>query len=93
MRILPLGLRWRWRLSPVAQATSPEPAKVAAAGAVDWAAAERREILLTNFDFTPATIELEAGKPYILHLVNRGTGLAISSMRRPSLPAHVCGSQ
>jgi uncharacterized cupredoxin-like copper-binding protein len=74
MRLLTLGLALALAGCAGTPASPPQPANVAAGDSVDWGAAERREIVLTDFDFTPARIELEAGKPYILHLVNRGSG-------------------
>lgn len=37
-------------------------------------APQRVEIRLFNFDFTPSTIRLAAGRPVVLHLVNSGDG-------------------
>lgn len=39
----------------------------------DYAYAELVEIDLSNFKFTPGTIHLKAGRPVILHLVNRSS--------------------
>lgn len=40
------------------------------------AAAQPRtvEVRLSSFDFTPSTIQLRAGEPVVLHLVNSGGG-------------------
>ncbi|HYJ82220.1 MAG TPA: cupredoxin domain-containing protein [Allosphingosinicella sp.] len=46
----------------------------AAAQAPDWAHAQRVEVKLSSFDFTPATLHLRAGRPVVLHLVNAGSG-------------------
>jgi plastocyanin len=46
----------------------------AAAQAPDWAHAQRVEVKLSSFDFTPSTLRLRAGRPVILHLVNTGSG-------------------
>ena len=46
----------------------------AAAQAPDWARAQRVEVKLSNFDFTPSTLRLRAGRPVVLHLVNTGSG-------------------
>jgi uncharacterized cupredoxin-like copper-binding protein len=74
MRFLPWGLA----LALAGCGATPPPAAPArvadATSEVDWAAAERREIQLSDFEFTPSTIELEAGKPYILHLASHGGG-------------------
>lgn len=37
-------------------------------------AAERVEIVLANFSFTPSQIHLHKGQPYLLHFVNQGSG-------------------
>jgi uncharacterized cupredoxin-like copper-binding protein len=46
----------------------------AAAQAPDWAHAQRVEVKLSSFDFTPSTLHLRAGQPVVLHLVNTGSG-------------------
>jgi len=40
----------------------------------DWAHARRVDINLANFKFTPATITLRHGQPYVLHFVNLSSG-------------------
>ena len=40
--------------------------------AADWDAAEERTVELSEFAFTPEEMTLEAGKPYILKVVNKG---------------------
>lgn len=45
-----------------------------ARAAPDWGAARDIEIRLTNFAFTPDTIELKAGQAYRLHIVNAASG-------------------
>ena len=40
----------------------------------DRAHAQRVEVRLSSFDFTPATLHLHAGRPVVLHLVNTGSG-------------------
>ena len=50
------------------------PAAAAQAQAPDWAHAQRVEVKLSSFDFTPSTIHLRADRPVILHLVNTGSG-------------------
>jgi plastocyanin len=47
-------------ISPASAASDPAP--------------ERVEIVLSNFAFTPSTIHLSPGRPYLLHFVNRGSG-------------------
>jgi plastocyanin len=46
----------------------------AVAQAPDWAHAQRVEVRLSSFDFTPSTLHLRAGRPVVLHLVNTGSG-------------------
>ncbi|HEX8622133.1 MAG TPA: cupredoxin domain-containing protein [Allosphingosinicella sp.] len=46
----------------------------ASAQAPDWAHAQRVEVRLSSFAFTPSTIHLRAGRPVVLHLVNAGSG-------------------
>jgi uncharacterized cupredoxin-like copper-binding protein len=46
----------------------------ATAQAPDWAGAQRVEVRLSSFDFTPSTLHLKAGRPVVLHLVNSGSG-------------------
>jgi uncharacterized cupredoxin-like copper-binding protein len=40
----------------------------------DWHSAQRIEVDLSNFKFTPARIELRQGQPYVLHIVNQSDG-------------------
>lgn len=47
---------------------------VAAAQPPDRAHAQRIEVKLASFDFTPSTLHLRAGQPVVLHLVNTGSG-------------------
>ena len=47
------------------------PAAVAAQGS---SGAAQVEIDLSNFKFTPSAVALQAGKPYVLHLVNKASG-------------------
>lgn len=44
------------------------------ARAPDWGSAQRIEVKLSSFDFTPSTLRLHAGRPVVLHLVNTGSG-------------------
>lgn len=46
----------------------------ARAQAPDWGTACEIEVRLSNFEFTPNTIELTHGEAYRLHLVNQGSG-------------------
>jgi uncharacterized cupredoxin-like copper-binding protein len=41
---------------------------------VDWSRAEEIEVTLVDFSFKPSRIMLEHGRPYRLHLENRGSG-------------------
>lgn len=47
------------------------PSAAAAQGA---GGARTVEVQLSNFDFTPSTINLRAGQPIVLHLVNNARG-------------------
>jgi plastocyanin len=47
---------------------------ISPASAASDPASERVEIVLSNFAFTPSTIHLSPGRPYLLHFVNRGSG-------------------
>src|SRR6478735_5776858 len=44
------------------------------APAVDWSRAEQVDVTLVDFSFRPSRIVLEHGRPYRLHLENRGSG-------------------
>jgi plastocyanin len=46
----------------------------AASADPDFTNARQVNIELSNFDFTPKTLTLQAGKPYRLHLTNTGSG-------------------
>lgn len=65
----------------------------AAAQPPDWAHAQRVEVKLSSFDFTPSTLHLRAGRPIVLHLVNTASGghdftapafFAAAQMRNPA---------
>jgi uncharacterized cupredoxin-like copper-binding protein len=43
-----------------------------AAAAPDWRQAREYDVLLTSFDIEPARIELKAGEPVRLRLINKG---------------------
>lgn len=62
----------RFRLMALAFCLAP-PASAEAQGP-DWSRAERTEVKLSSFDFTPSTLRLRAGRPVVLHLVNTGSG-------------------
>jgi len=59
----------------------------------DWAGAQRVEVKLDSFSFTPSDIHLRAGQPVVLHLVNVSSGghdsaarefFAAASLRNPA---------
>ena len=50
--------------------TQPIDPRIAPAG-FDFASAPRVEVVLSDFDFTPRTLQLPAGEPIVLALVNR----------------------
>ena len=39
---------------------------------IDWSKAETVEIALTEYDFMPSSLDFRQGRPYRLHLVNKG---------------------
>lgn len=43
------------------------------ASGTDFSQADSLEVKLTNFDFSPSTLQLHSGKPYALKLVNTGS--------------------
>lgn len=45
-----------------------------ASSSVDFAGAEAVEVRLTNFDFAPPRLDLTAGRPYVLRIVNAASG-------------------
>ena len=58
----------------------------------DWSSAQRVQVQLASFSFTPSTIHLRAGQPVVLHLVNVSSGshdfaarefFAAATMRNP----------
>jgi plastocyanin len=57
-------------LAPLAALALAAPA----AAQPDWSHAQRVEVALSSFKFAPATLQLRAGQPVILHLVNTGSG-------------------
>jgi plastocyanin len=61
------------RLCLLALGVAALPA-AAGAQAPDWAHAQRVEVQLSSFAFTPSTLHLRAGQPVVLHLVNTGSG-------------------
>jgi hypothetical protein len=56
------------------EAITPSADATARLADVDWSRAERVDILLTEFEFAPNHLLFERGRPYRLHLENRGTG-------------------
>jgi plastocyanin len=44
------------------------------AAAQDWSHAQRLEVRMASFSYTPKTIHLKAGQPVVLHLVNTASG-------------------
>lgn len=64
---------------PLARLAAPILALLATAAAP---AEQRIEVALSNFKFTPATIQLVHSQPYVLHLSSRG---GHSTASRPGL--------
>lgn len=46
----------------------------ASAAGPDWGTAQEVEVRLSSFAFTPSRIQLVAGRPYILRLINSANG-------------------
>jgi plastocyanin len=61
-------------MSRIAFAFAVAAAAVPASAQADWSRAQRVEVQLSNFSFTPDTIHLHAGQPVVLHLVNASSG-------------------
>lgn len=57
-------------LAPLAALALAAPA----AAQPDWSHAQRVTIALSSFKFAPATLQLRAGQPVVLHLENTGSG-------------------
>lgn len=55
----------------------------------DWGTAQEVEVRLTSFTFTPARIELVAGQPYVLRLINAANGGHNFHARQFFAAAHV----
>ncbi|QAY79293.1 cupredoxin domain-containing protein [Sphingosinicella sp. BN140058] len=64
-------LRFAWTLPIAAVLIAADPS---AAAEPDWSHAQRVEVDLSSFRFSPATINLKAGQPTLLHLANSGSG-------------------
>lgn len=62
-RMLPLVIGGAVAAAPLAPAPAP-----------DWDQAQRVDIELSNFAFTPNRLMLHGGRPYRLHLTNKGSG-------------------
>ncbi len=60
-------------------ACAPKPTTLdqvrTAAPGIDWSAAKPVSVKLTDFDFTPSNLSLQAGQPVRLMLSNSGSGL------------------
>ena len=61
------------RLALLAAFAAAAPA-AAIAQTPDWSHAQRVEVTLASFSFSPRTIHLRGGQPVILHLVNSASG-------------------
>lgn len=51
---------------------APPPESAARLAEVDWDKATPVNVVLSEFEFSPATVRLKAGEPYRLRLENRG---------------------
>ena len=67
---------------------------VPAAAQPNWSHAQRVEVRLASFSYTPSTIHLRAGQPVVLHLVNVASGghdfAAREFFAASTLPLRVC---
>lgn len=72
MRFHPVPLALAFLLGACASGRPIEVSSVADASR--FAGADTVIVELTNFEFTPSTVRLEAGRPYILRLENDGSG-------------------
>jgi uncharacterized cupredoxin-like copper-binding protein len=67
-------MSWDWKsLLAIGIVVAGSPPALAAADP-DFTNVRQVNIELSNFDFTPKTLPLQAGKPYRLHLTNTGSG-------------------
>ena len=53
---------------------TPSAAPSADLAGVDWSKAERVDVTLADFSFTPDHLQFERGRPYVLHLDDQGGG-------------------
>ena len=53
---------------------TPSAAPSADLAGVDWSRAERVDVTLADFSFTPDHLHFERGRPYVLHLDDQGGG-------------------
>jgi uncharacterized cupredoxin-like copper-binding protein len=67
-----MSYRAAFLLLVVAVAAEAQPGANNAAS-VDWSKAQVIEIRMTNYDFTPKTLQMSRSTPYRLHFVNSGS--------------------
>src|SRR5436305_1375656 len=74
-RMLPLALLALVLVGCVSRPERPTAQEAAPVAAdVDWSRAEQVDVILVDFSFGPSRIVLDHGRPYRLHLENRGSG-------------------
>jgi uncharacterized cupredoxin-like copper-binding protein len=71
---LPLMLLFLAGCAAEREPITPSAEPTASLVDVDWSRAERVDVLLTEFEFAPNHLLFGRGRPYRLHLENRGTG-------------------
>jgi uncharacterized cupredoxin-like copper-binding protein len=62
------------RFAPSCLAAALAASSSGIAAQADWSRAERVRVDLSSFKFAPRTIQLRAGQPVLLHLVNKASG-------------------
>jgi uncharacterized cupredoxin-like copper-binding protein len=72
--VLPLMLLLLAGCAAEREPTTPSADPAAGLADVDWSRAQRVDVVLTEFDFAPNHLLFDRGRPYRLHLENRGTG-------------------
>lgn len=74
LRALPLLLLFLAGCAAEREPITPSAEAVARLADVDWPQAERVDVVLEEFDFAPDHLLFEHGRPYRLHMENRGSG-------------------
>ena len=67
-------IRTRKWIAPLLAAAVAFGPGASAAADPDWGRAQQVDVMLSSFKFGPKTLQLKAGQPVILHLVNSSSG-------------------